>query len=357
MLRIPQALLHSLRQVLMDCDEIYSTRQLYSIFSAAELKPWQAALPTSDNLSERVDNTISYLADKRRTSGESPLIILLRILGERYEPEDERHERLITLANQLEWMSQRPQKLETTALEANPAAAQMLSIVEAEKMLTCAKSVARIDVPRFRKGKQTGKNSTGTGWLIAPGLALTCWHVIEARNSWMESSIDPADLQAQLDNTLFTFDFTVAGKGLQYGIAALEYPTIETQILDYAILRLKERDDAPSHDRGYLRLDIDVPLTAQTSLYIIQHPLGQPQQVAGDTFERLSPTEGCILYKTPTEPGTSGSPVFNRVNWQVVALHKGENEPMALREGTLLKAILSDLEQHRLDLLTQVASY
>jgi len=349
---IPQTLLLPLRRVLMDCDEFHSPRQLYAIIGTDELKPFQVGLPSADNLSERVDVTIGYLSEKRRTSGENALVLLLQLLGERYDPVDERHGRLLALASQLEWLHQRPPKPEATVLEANPEAAQMLWIADAEKMLVCARAVARVEVPRFRNGKLAGKSS-GTGWLISPNLALTCWHVVEARGE-LETSIDPSDLQAQFDNTLLTFDYTVAGEGLQYGVATVEHPTAETQSLDYAVLRLDDRDDAPLNDQGYLRLDVDAPLNAQTSLYIIQHPLGQPQQSAGDTFVCPSPTPDRILYKTPTEPGTSGAPVLNRINWRVVALHNGENENEHLREGTLLKSILFDLEGRRPDLYREI---
>jgi len=349
---IPQTLLSPVGRVLMGCDEFQDWHHLRSVFGVEELKPWQAGLPAANSLKGQVDVTIGYLVDKRRASGESVLVILLRILGQRYDPSDERHNRLITLADQIEWLMERPPELEAAALEANPEAAQMLSIIEAEKMLACARAVARVEVLRFVNGNSDGRSS-GTGWLVAPGLALTCWHVIETRMA-LEPSIAPADLRAQLDNTLLTFDYTVAGQGLQYRVATLEYPTLEAKRLDYAVLRLADRDDHPLYDRGYLHLDVDAPLTAQTSLYIIQHPLGQPQQVAGGTFKRPLPTAGRVLYKTPTEPGTSGAPVFNRVNWRVVALHNGENGAERLREGTLLKSILADMQQYRPELHEEI---
>lgn len=350
---IPQILLSRLRQAFMKCDEFHNPSQLYAIFRSEELRPWQTGLPSANNLGARVDITINYLVDQHRTTGESALVLLLRVLGGRYDPMDKRHDLLLRLADQLEWLRERPTpEAITIAQEANPEAVQMLSIVDAEKMLTCARSVARVEVPRFLNGERSG-GSSGTGWLVAPGLVLTCWHVIEVRKA-LEPSIAPADLQKQIDHSLFTFDYTVAGKGLQYKVITLEYPIIGAQILDYALLRLADRQDIPLRDRGYLQLDIDAPLTDQTSLYIIQHPLGQHQQVAGDVFKRLSPMTGRILYKTPTEPGTSGAPVFNRVNWRVVALHNGENEPEQLREGTLLKAILEDLQENRPDLYEEV---
>jgi len=350
---MPQTLLLPLRQALTACDEFHGPRQLYAVMGVDKLKPFQTGLPGADNLGARVDVTIEYLSEKRHASGENALVLLLRILGARYDSEDERHGRLLALADQLEWVKDRPPKPEATVLEANPERAHMLWITDAEKMLTCARAVARVEVPRFRNGRQTGMTS-GTGWLIAPGLAFTCWHVVEVLGM-LETSVDPADLQAQFDNTLLTFDYTVAGKGLQYGVAAVEHPTAKKKKLDYAVLCLTDRDNMPLSDRGYLYLDVDAPLNAQTSLYIIQHPLGQPQQSIGDTYVGPSPGRPeRILYKTPTEPGTSGSPVLNRVNWRVVAIHNGENEAEGFREGTLIKSVLKDLRQHRTDLYDEI---
>lgn len=351
---IPQALVIPLHQVLMDCDEFYEPRQLREVFSIPELLPWRDRLPWADNLNARVSIIAGYLADQRHTTSGNVLVLLLRVLGKHYyqNPGDKRHDRLLALADQLEWFVQRSPKPEATILEANPEKTQMLWIADAEKMLACARSVARIDAPRIINGTQNG-NNTGTAWLVAPGLAITCWHVVESRDL-RDPQLAAADLQAQIEQTLLTFDFTVAGNGLQYSIASLEYPTLQMHPLDYALLRLTDRADSPVRDRGYLHLDMDAPLNAQTSLYIIQHPLGQPQQGAGDVYVRPSPATSRILYKTPTEPGTSGSPVLNRVNWRVVALHNGENEDEHLREGTLIKSILTDLEQHRPTLYQEI---
>jgi V8-like Glu-specific endopeptidase len=349
---IPSVLVSSLRQLLLNCNEFHSSRQLYAVFSHDELRPFQTSLPEAQSVAERVDLVIAYLSDQYRSTDENALWLLLKILAEKYDLEDDRHNRLVTLANSIEWLNKLSRKSESSIREANPQSSEMLSIAEAEKMLSLARSVARIEVPRYRQSKPNGK-STGTGWLIAPGLMITCWHVLEALGPY-EPEVDAQDLQYQIENLLITFDFTLAGKGVQYKAASLEYPKHGGSPMDYTLLRLVDRSDAPIKSREYLALDLDAPLTTSTQLYIVQHPLGQPQQFAGDHFVREIPETGRLFYRTPTEPGTSGAPVFNRVNWRVVAIHNGENENHHLREGTSMKAILGDLEKGHSDLCKEI---
>ena len=351
---IPKILMQPLLKAIMDCDEFSSHAILYAIFADDRLKPFQKGLNEAQSIRSRADLTISYLADKYKTSGENGLVLLLEVLSERYDPEDERCGRLQALAKELDQHFKRPPAQESPKqLEANPNQVPMLHIADAEKMLACAQAVARVDVPKIVNGKTKG-HGTGTAWLVAPGIALTCWHVIENRSE-MDSPIELPDLEAQLSSTVLRFDFTTYGKGLEYGVECLETPTIETQGLDYAVLRLKDRDDQPVQRRGFLRLDADMPLNPDSSLYIIQHPLGQDQQSAGDYYVKPSPTDTHrILYKTPTEPGTSGSPVLNRVNWRVVALHNAENESEKLREGTLIRSVMADIQQRHPDLYSEI---
>jgi V8-like Glu-specific endopeptidase len=349
---LPQILLSPLSQVLKDCDEFGTQSQLYSIFAAQELELWRQGLPEADNLTKRVDLTISYLMNKKKENGEQALIILLRILADRYDPKDERNNRLNSIADQIEMLCSSPSKPKSINPELNLNESQMLWTVDVQRMLRCARSVAMIEVPRFKDGKLNGK-STGTAWLLTPDLALTCRHVIEATEA-LGPTLDHKDFEAQIANTSLNFDYTAKGRGLQFGISSLEY--LPGSPLDYALLRLKDRSDMKLGRIGYLRLDADAPLNEQTTfLYIIQHPLGLPQQSAGDFLAKFSPDSKCILYKIATELGTSGAPVLNRSNWRVVALHLGENENEKLRQGLLIKTILSDLESNRNDLFMEIS--
>ena len=217
-----------------------------------------------------------------------------------------------------------------------------------EKLLTCARAVARVKVPQIVSGNMK-QIPTGTAWLVTPNLALTCWHVIEARGS-NSSSIRASDLQEQIAHSTLTFDFAQPGEGIEYGIERLEHEDIN---LDYALLRLRDRPDYPLEKWGFLKLDADAPLTLQTQFYVVQHPQGQPKQLSGGFFVKFT-SDSKILHDAPTEPGTSGAPVLNVTNFRVVALHNGENEAAKLREATTIKAILADLKQHRPELYDEM---
>lgn len=53
-----------------------------------------------------------------------------------------------------------------------------------------------------------------------------------------------------------------------------------------------------------------------------------------------------VHYRTPTDPGSSGSPVFNQ-KWELVALHHASSSALSANEGVrmdrLLEAMRKDL--------------
>lgn len=116
--------------------------------------------------------------------------------------------------------------------------------------------------------------------------------------------------------------------------------------LDYAIM---EVEGAPGSTWGWL------PLAARDvrkdqRINIIQHPNGLPKQISLQN-NLIQYVGGDVLqYVTSTNPGSSGSPVFND-GWEVVGLHHAGGdlpEPTTNRryrrnEGILLSRILADL--------------
>ncbi len=382
---IPPEIYSRLSEALLDCDQFDDAQRLRNFFKAhAPLRPWRHRWKASSP-PELVEDAIGFLNDKFRDdtddTKENALVILVGLLAQQIDPADSRHRTLTELAQELHTvlssgssaipLGQRatpnskpklsivPNQTDNTlpeslpavrfGQEANPQGESIFFLAADEKLLTCARSVARVSVPRIIDGRME-QVPTGTGWLVTPELALTCWHVIEARGRW-DAPISEVDLQEQIANSLLIFKNVLPGQGVEYKIEKLEYYNAD---LDYALLRLQDRTARPLQQWGFLRLEEDEPVTVQTQIRVIQHPKGQPQQRSGGYFVKLASDANSILHNAPTERGTSGAPVLKANNWQVVALHNGENETEQLREATSISAILSDLRQNRKELYGEI---
>ncbi|TFI50774.1 serine protease [Mastigocladus laminosus UU774] len=334
-------------EALLDCEQFDEAQRLRNFFKAnAALRPWRHRWKNSSPR-ELVEDAIGLLNDKHTSdTNENALIVLIRLLAN--IPENN-HQILIKLAEKLEITFSGNSLNQDVKQEANPTGEQMIYIATDEKLFTCASAVARVSVPKIVNGI-IKKIPTGTGWLVTPELAFTCWHVIEARGS-RDSSIRSSDLQQQVTNSVLTFDYNQPSQGIEYGVMQLEYKNID---LDYSLLRLRDRPDYPLHNRGFLKLDANAPLTIQSQLYVIQHPKGQQKQRSAGRFIRFASNPNQILHSAPTEEGTSGAAVLNVTNWQVVALHNGENDVANLRQATLIDAILVDLQQNSLKLYEEI---
>lgn len=354
---IPAPLLKSMRDALSQSVVFFNPMLLWTVYNQEELRPFRGRVPEGFDVDSRVRLTIGFLHERYYHAPDgsyhNALVVLLRAIAAQ-EEDTALQERLENLADTWQWYLERPEgERERLVAERNPEQVAMLHIGDAQKMLKNARAVAQVSTPRIRKG-QFLNQGTGTAWLIAPGLALTAWHVVEARAP-EDEEIAWEDIEAQARNTEVKFDFLTAGEGIKYGVSKLEYPRQGRPFLDFAVLRLEDRAQFPLEKWGTLRLDLDAPLTVQTMLYIIQHPLGQEQQGAGDLYAGKVPERPSrILYKTPTEPGTSGAPVFMRDTWRVVALHSGENPRHQLREGILVGSILDDLRSGAPDLYEEI---
>lgn len=116
--------------------------------------------------------------------------------------------------------------------------------------------------------------------------------------------------------------------------------------LDFTVLALKTW---PKGGEA-LRVNTNLPaLSHKAKVFVVGHPSGDALQLSLHDSQLLDVCDQELLlhYRTPTEPGSSGSPVFNS-NWEVVALHHaGSYETPRLRgmgtyeanEGISIRAI------------------
>jgi hypothetical protein len=100
---IPSQLHKRLRNVLLECEQFESDRNLKSIFTNGSLRPWRFSLPQADSLNSRVDYLIAFLVDKHRSdTRENALVLFVRLLSEQIDEADELHQKLKDLAAELE---------------------------------------------------------------------------------------------------------------------------------------------------------------------------------------------------------------------------------------------------------------
>ena len=179
-------------------------------------------------------------------------------------------------------------------------------------------------------------NALGTGFLVGPDAVLTNWHVYEIAKSadkvaklgcrfdyvrLPSGQVDPGQLVMIDGAGLDTSPYSAAEKT---GTPDNPLPTLEE--LDYALLHLASRvgeQQVEGAPRGWITLPKTVlPLPADAPILIVQHPEGAPMKLALDTqaVVGLNGNGTRIRYRTNTDPGSSGSPVFT-MDWDIVALH------------------------------------
>jgi DNA/RNA endonuclease G (NUC1) len=189
-----------------------------------------------------------------------------------------------------------------------------------EDGLQRAKSIARIE---------TNGKGFGTGWLakaadLFPGraglLLITNAHVIgPATPDRYPGSLRPEDA---------TVNFQIQGWKMSPGKVAF-YSTVNE--LDCTFLELPDLspDAVPLPlDPSILKVD-----TPAQRLYIIGYPGGRELEFSLQDNQLLAATERLVHYRTPSEGGSSGSPVFGPTDWRVVALHHAGRKDMPRLDG------------------------
>jgi endonuclease I/V8-like Glu-specific endopeptidase len=184
----------------------------------------------------------------------------------------------------------------------------------------------------------------GSGFMVSPRLLLTNNHVLRDRDEAARGCVE------------FNFQAGLDGRALRPVAFALEPDSFfaTSKDLDFTFVAVAQQDGAGTElsEFGWLRLiEEQGKIVLGEFLNVIQHPNGEPKQLALRENKLVDRLENFLHYETDTAPGSSGSPVFND-QWEVVALHHS-GVPRKDAEGKYLaidgSRWTSDMGEQRLD--------
>ena len=215
----------------------------------------------------------------------------------------------MTSANLGEAALPTPEVLSTMGLERIVGQRDFQGIAFLEVALAVSRFVGRINI----RSSATRGAGFGTGFMVSPKLLLTNNHVLphEAMAKFSEVEFD-------YQNDRFGRPLPVVPFGLRPDLFFMT-----DKDLDFSLVAVADRSrlETPLKHYGWSRLiGMQGKILIGEHLNIIQHPRGQFKQFVSRSNELVDLFDDFLHYVTDTEPGSSGSPVYND-QWEVVGLH------------------------------------
>jgi endonuclease G, mitochondrial len=172
--------------------------------------------------------------------------------------------------------------------------------------VAAARAVGRVNI-RDAAGRPAGY---GTGSLVSPTLLLTNHHVLPDAETARHSVIE------------FNYQDGVDGQPLPAEVHPFDPDALflADEERDFALVAVRATP-AELARFGFNRLiEAEGKAIIGEFVTIVQHPRGEKKQVALRENRIVDIPDRFLHYTADTEPGSSGSPVFND-QWEVVALH------------------------------------
>ena len=188
--------------------------------------------------------------------------------------------------------------------------------------LTRCASVARIETEAGRK--------VGSGFLVDPAgfftgtpaiagpVLLTNWHVISENGAYPDS-VAPADAHARFEAT----GATVRVRAIVGASSTLDACFVSLDAIDPAVECCPVKPSPIQFDRQQ-----------RQRVYVIGYPKGGDLSFSIHDSIWLDMNDTQLHYRTPTDPGSSGSPVFDQDGWKVLALHQAGGRRVPRLRGT-----------------------
>lgn len=220
--------------------------------------------------------------------------------------------------------------IDTVGVERVIGKTDFLGLDFLELALAISRFVGRIQI-RTSPGRTAG---LGTGFMVSPRLLLTNNHVLRSAQDALHSEVE------------FDYQYDRFGRLLPVVVYGLEPQTffMTSKELDFSLIAVREQslNGVELTRYGWSRLIAEEgKVLLGDSLNIIQHPKGEAKQIVLRSNQLVDLFKDFAHYVTDTEPGSSGSPVYND-QWEVVALHhsgvpKIENGNYIAKDGSIWK--------------------
>ena len=174
------------------------------------------------------------------------------------------------------------------------------------------------------KDSAGNKVGTGTGFLVSPEVLITNNHVLPSID-FATNSV--AEFNYQHDENFVT------GPVYRFSLNPDKF-FMTNKGLDFTLVSVNPTSQSGENLKGIPHIELKTQpgaILEEESVSIIQHPAGPPTNGLKSITVRENQVrfliDDFIQYTTDTNPGSSGSPVFND-QWIVVALHhSGVRDP------------------------------
>jgi endonuclease G len=209
-----------------------------------------------------------------------------------------------------------------------------------EAGVAAARAVGRITI-RDEAGRLEGY---GTGSMVSPRLMLTNHHVL------------PDARTAALSAVEFNYQDGVDGQPLQPRLCHFDPDSffVADEERDFALVAVRAGEDELAQFGFTPLIEAEGKALIGEYVTIVQHPRGEKKQVALRENQIVSILDQVLHYEADTEPGSSGSPVFND-QFELIALHhasvraNGADGRDYLNEGIRASRIIKFIQEQPLD--------
>ena len=213
----------------------------------------------------------------------------------------------------------------TVSLERILGKNEMLGVNFLEMGLSASRSVARVRI----KNSDDQVLGYGTGFMVSPHLLITNNHVLHSATEALHSDVE------------FNYQIGIDGLPVESRVFPLNPAAffLTDRHLDYSLVAVgaveeEEEEEELSQFGWSILTQEEGTIILGEWLNIVQHPSGEPKQLALRENDLVDVLDDFLHYRTDTAPGSSGSPVFND-QWELVALHHS-GIPRRDSEGRIL---------------------